>query len=244
MNKHFQPFFISLIIHILIFVGILYTYTTFTSLFFTKKEKRVAIVLNSYEREKKSNKKIKKIQKISKKQKKSPKRKKSIKKEPKIKKHVVKKKESKIKKRLLKKKESENKKIEEKKIEKSKPLQNKFKNILKKKESTPLLEQIEKPRAVSEAEIYKRENFNYILELLQENLYYPRRARRRGVEGEVKVEFTLLPNGEIGECRVLSSSAEILSRAAVKTIENLSGKFVKPKKMIKITVPIKYSLND
>jgi len=91
-------------------------------------------------------------------------------------------------------------------------------------------------------EEYVDENLAKIIELLQENLYYPRRARKRGIEGEVTVHFKLSVNAEVTEVKVLSSESDILSRGAIRTIEELSFKFPKPKENLDLSVPIYYKL--
>lgn len=90
---------------------------------------------------------------------------------------------------------------------------------------------------------YIQENIAKIVKLLQDNLYYPRRARKRGISGEVIVKFTLSKNAVVHSIEVISSKSEILSRAAVKTIEDLSGKFPIPSEELILHVPINYSLN-
>jgi periplasmic protein TonB len=91
-------------------------------------------------------------------------------------------------------------------------------------------------------EAYMQEHIAQIIQLLQDNLYYPRRARKRGTIGEVIVKFTLSTNAVVHSIEVLSSKSEILSRAAIKTIEDLSGEFPKPTQELILHVPINYSL--
>ena len=114
---------------------------------------------------------------------------------------------------------------------------------VKKFEETP------KPiiKEVSEEELtqeYIQDNISKIVELLKDNLYYPRRARKKGISGEVIVSFTLHTNSKVSEIKVVKSKKEILSRAAIKTIEDLSGKFPKPKEELNIQLPIVYSLQN
>lgn len=89
---------------------------------------------------------------------------------------------------------------------------------------------------------YIDENMQKIVKLLQENLYYPRSARRRGITGEVIVKFSLNTNGEVSFISVISSANEMLSHAAIKTIEDLSGDFPKPKERLVLKLPINYNL--
>jgi len=99
------------------------------------------------------------------------------------------------------------------------------------------------PIVISPEKIYKDNHLEKIEALLQENLYYPRRARKRGIMGTVVVHFEIDENAGVSEIKVLSSKSEILSRAAIKTIENLSGKFPKPKEKLFLKIPITYRLN-
>ncbi|WP_294967138.1 energy transducer TonB [Sulfurimonas sp.] len=90
----------------------------------------------------------------------------------------------------------------------------------------------------------EKEHIDKIIQLLQDNLYYPRRARKRGTTGEVMVMFTLSRDAKPHSIKVLSSNSEILSNAAVKTIQDLSGKYPKPKEELILHIPINYSLHE
>lgn len=98
------------------------------------------------------------------------------------------------------------------------------------------------PKVQNIQQDYLDENIQQIAKLLQENLYYPRSARQRGVEGEVVVKFSLSTTAKTHSIEIISSSNEILSRAAVKTIQDLSGKFPKPSEELVLQVPIRFSL--
>lgn len=89
---------------------------------------------------------------------------------------------------------------------------------------------------------YVDNNKELIIELLKNNLYYPRSARKRGIVGEVVVKFTLTKDALVHTLEIISSKSDILSRGALKTINNLSGKFPAPKEEIILIVPINYSL--
>lgn len=92
-------------------------------------------------------------------------------------------------------------------------------------------------------EEYMEINMQEIAQLLEENLYYPVSARKRNITGLVKVNFTLGVDAKVDNIKVVESNSDILSRAAIKTIEELSTKFPKPHKEITLSVPINYSLN-
>ena len=90
---------------------------------------------------------------------------------------------------------------------------------------------------------YLQEHIAQIIKLLSDNLYYPRRARKRGITGEVMVKFRLSTDAIAHSIEIVSSKHEILSRAAIKTIEDLSGEFPKPSEELLLHVPISYNLN-
>lgn len=90
---------------------------------------------------------------------------------------------------------------------------------------------------------YIKVNTQKIAQLIQENLSYPISARRKGIIGMVVVKFCLSVDAKVSNIKVVESSSEVLSRAAIKTIEDLSEKFPKPDKEVNLSVPINYSLN-
>jgi periplasmic protein TonB len=57
---------------------------------------------------------------------------------------------------------------------------------------------------------------------IQHNLRYPSAARRRGMEGEVSVRFTLLAGGNIGDISILSGET-IFHTAAKAAVASASG---------------------
>ncbi len=107
---------------------------------------------------------------------------------------------------------------------------------------TPSLSEQKEEKSKQVQQEYLQEHLQKIVQMLQENLYYPRSARERNIVGEVVVKFMILQNGEVQKVEVLSNGSEILSNAAIKTIENLSGTFPKPKENLLLQLPINYSL--
>lgn len=103
---------------------------------------------------------------------------------------------------------------------------------------------VPKPQEKSYEQEYYELNTQKIVELLKENLYYPRSARQKGIVGVVKVKFMLDMDAKVYNITVVESSDEILSRAAIKTIEDLSTKFPKPASKTTLSVPINYSLTS
>jgi protein TonB len=100
------------------------------------------------------------------------------------------------------------------------------------------------PKAPSPKEQYLEEHLQIIAQLLRQHLYYPVRARKRHVEGEVIVVFELLQNGNIGAVSVKQGAQDILNSAAIKTINKLSGKVPKPSESISIEIPIQFKLTS
>jgi protein TonB len=90
---------------------------------------------------------------------------------------------------------------------------------------------------------YDEINKQKIAELIKENLYYPINARKRNITGLVKVSFTLGVDAKVCNIKIIESDSDILSRAATKTIEDLSTKFPKPPKELTLSIPINYNLN-
>ena len=90
---------------------------------------------------------------------------------------------------------------------------------------------------------YIHNNLTAIQKALQENLYYPRKARKRGIEGEVVVLFHLDTQAHISDIKVLKTPHAILSRGAIRTLEDISGCIPKPQEELDIKVPIVYRLH-
>lgn len=86
-------------------------------------------------------------------------------------------------------------------------------------------------------------NKDAIYAIIKDNLYYPMSARKRGIEGLVVIKFIINKNAEISNIEIKESSSNILSKALIQTIEELSKKFPSPAEQITITLPIEYKLN-
>ena len=91
-------------------------------------------------------------------------------------------------------------------------------------------------------EMYVQTHISEIMSLLRKNLYYPRMARKRHIQGKVMVRFELRTNGEIHNITIMEAGRDILGAAAVTTIERLEGKFPLPDETLILHVPIMYQL--
>ncbi|UCN01003.1 TonB family protein [Sulfurimonas sp. SWIR-19] len=262
MLNHSKSLFLSLLVHALILLSLLgiYKYAVLPAAF-VEEEKRVCVNLRCVKQQtEETHKKQKERKKVisEKKAKKIPQHKKVIppkkqktqEKPKKIKKKIPLKKEIKKKKETIKETKTEEKTKPEKRIEKpseekpEKKVEEVVKNMPVAEENLRREKSIKKSaeKKVSEKEAYLQENLAQIAQLIKENLYYPRMARKRGIQGSVTVRFMLLKDATVVQITTISSSSGILTRAAIKTIAELSGKFPKPKTDMMLSVPIRYSL--
>ena len=86
-----------------------------------------------------------------------------------------------------------------------------------------------------------------IMAKLARSRTYPQAARRRGLEGVVKIEFTVLLDGRVREVRVaVSSGSELLDRAAAAIVERAAPFDPLPPRLagrpLQLVVPIVFSL--
>lgn len=81
-----------------------------------------------------------------------------------------------------------------------------------------------------------------IIDIIRKNLKYPLHARRKGMEGRVRVSFTITGNGAVSAVEMVGSSGEqILDRAAVNTIRACSFP-APPLGALTLNVPITFQL--
>ncbi len=243
MINHSKSLFFSLFIHILFFCGLFFLYKASLPKKTLFKEKRLCINLQSVKKES-INTAHKKITHPVKKEKKRVHKKK-----------IHKKAHKKAPKRVKKKQVIKKKKIVHIAEIKKKPKIKLATQEIQKKEKSSIAQKqllvvpiskkepvIKKSKSLDNEKVYIQNNLNKIVLLIKENLYYPRRARKRGIEGSVMVKFFLHKDGTVSHIQILSSKSDILSRAAMKTINNLSGKFPKPNEELTLSVPINYEL--
>ena len=218
MIRHSSSLLVSIIIHIVLFFTLVFLNNNYVKKKVTVCEQKTSIKLNNYV--------------YSKKQVIKPK---VIKKEVKKNTNVVKKK----------------KVLKTKPITKQKPKVENPKKIIPvisdvtKVIEEEIIKEVKEEKITSKENVAKKyiqDNISKIAKLLQENLYYPRRARKKGITGEVIVKFTLELDSSVNNIKIITSNKEILSRAAIKTIQDLSGEFPSPKEQLTIEVPINYSL--
>lgn len=86
-----------------------------------------------------------------------------------------------------------------------------------------------------------------LLDVITTHKFYPRRARRRHIEGSVEVGFVVMANGEIQNLRLANSSGEtVLDKAALEALRR-AGRFDPLPKELGLSswdfvVPLEYRL--
>ncbi|HIP55289.1 MAG TPA: energy transducer TonB [Sulfurimonas autotrophica] len=242
MRNYLKSLFLSLVIHALLLLGLLsvskYVFPSGESM--QKKEKKICVHLASIKQktETKQKHKVQNPQHTHKK----------IVKKTIADKKVPVKKTKQIEKKVLLKKEmrKEEPKVIEKPVEPIQPVAYEELQSQKEKKTGVVANKTVVNKMIpkmSDEEEYLKENLAKIATLIKENLYYPRVARKRGIQGSVTVRFILLQDATVIQITTISSNSEILTRAAIKTIKELSGEFPRPKRNLTITLPIQYSLH-
>lgn len=80
--------------------------------------------------------------------------------------------------------------------------------------------------------------------LLLQNLKYPKMAQKLRMQGDVRISFSLNSDGSVEDIKVIESSGfEILDEDARALIEKMAGRFPKPSKSVRISVPLSYVLH-
>ncbi len=219
MIRHSSSFFISIIFHLILVSILLYGYKNIIHRE-KKSEKKVIISLCNLKEYKVNIKKLAQNKLVKIEEKTLPKIQKKIYIKEKIKK-----------KEILKKSPLKSKVFVKKKIEKEKFTQKE------------LLEEKKIEKSLRPEKDYLNEHIQLITQLLRDNLYYPRSARKRGITGKVLVKFKLSQYSKVSNIEIINSQSDILSRAAIKTIQNISTQFPTPKEDLVLHLPINYTLS-
>ena len=257
MIRHSSSFIISLILHALVLTAIFFVYTNIPkkkASIETEKKLKISLCNVSSQANKKKPLETKKV-KIQP-QKKPPKPKampiKPIleKKKKTIPKKIIPKKAKKIIQKIKPKPIKQKAVVEEEKtiVKKPEPIKQipiTQPEIITQEEDIiieePIESTIEKEKRLEQEYINK--HIKKITQLLSDNLYYPRSARRRNIQGNIMVKFKLSTSAKVFDIEIISSNSEILSRAAIKTIEDLSDEFPAPPEELLLHVPITYKLS-
>ncbi len=248
--KHFSSFTVSLLTHLGILALVFVVYKTYKHTINAKeasKEKFICIKAQQIVSSTKEIKQKKTFKKEEVKAKKahSTKQKKEIKKTPKkiIKKTPRKKLQKKVENKQVEshtesiKQEEKLQKTQASKITKTKPPQKQFRP--KAPLPSPITTPVVKKNYTKE---YLDKNIAKIRALIQENIYYPRKARKRHIEGTVILRFQITIEGIIKDITVISSDHDVLTNAAKQVLILIEDQVPKPKENITITLPISYKL--
>ena len=89
---------------------------------------------------------------------------------------------------------------------------------------------------------YRKEHFEYIRKIIQQNIVYPDRAQRNGWEGQVVVMFSVMQNGRVKDIRIRKSSGYgILDENVLETIRKVEP-FPRPPVAVELVIPVSYRL--
>lgn len=153
-----------------------------------------------------------------------------------------------IKKETPKPKPIEKKKIEkpiEKKLVKKEPIKTKepIKEIVQHNPKAEIkdIKPIEKKIVIDERKVYLDKHLAQIRNLINQNVKYPKRARKLSIEGIVIAKFKINENGQIENITIIEGH-KFLQKATIEAIQEASKSFPKTNKSIEIQIPIEYKL--
>lgn len=104
-------------------------------------------------------------------------------------------------------------------------------------QKTPLIP----PVKVDERKEYLSKHLAQIRSLINQNVNYPKRAKKLSIQGIVTARFKILENGTIENITIVNGH-KYLQKATIEAIENASKYFPKVSKSIEIQIPIEYKL--
>ena len=240
-----RAFFLSLLIYTVLFTVFIYASVTKQEQKALIKEERISFKVCQcapMEQKEVEKKPVEKIEKVVEKVKEKP-----VQKVQKVEKKIEKKKIEKktLKKKILKKIEKPKEIVKEtikSEVEEKKPLEE-IKEKLKEREVEKPIE-VAKSFAASTEPSVSKELLDSISKALQENIYYPKSARRMGIQGTVHLLFKLEPSGDLTNIDIRGDVPSILERAAKKTLNKAKKDFDKVKKAVTIRVPLKFILEN
>jgi protein TonB len=89
---------------------------------------------------------------------------------------------------------------------------------------------------------YLRTNFDYIREIVMNNLSFPASARKRRLSGRIEVSFIVGKDGRVEDIHLDSSSGHALLDMNVATAVRRSAPFPAPQQRARISLPIVFRL--
>jgi protein TonB len=131
------------------------------------------------------------------------------------------------------------KEIVEKKIESTEKSEKILTNKTVEKSSLNEKKSFSKP--VDEKKEYLDKHLALIRKLINENVKYPKRARKLSIEGTVIARFKISENGIVDNIEIIEGH-RFLQNATIEAIQEASKNFPKTNKSIEIQIPIEYKL--
>lgn len=203
MNRYIKSLAITFTLYVIIFIGFLYAFESNPTLQSqqTKSEQSVKFTI---------------IQERVEKQEKKQEAKKIVKKE------IQKKTPKETKKTIVKKEEKQAKKTAEKITKKElvkKPQQTAINQIKKNNSQTDTKNKLSNQEHSKKLELQKQQYYTQIKQLINKNKYYPRIAVKRGIQGVVKINFTISKNGELISCKIMDGK-KVFKKSILEAIQS------------------------
>jgi len=215
LPRHFTAYTIAIIVYIAMIAAFLYTQTQTLVTSKDTKEKVLEMTLSSFVPDKKEEEKV--IKEVPEPIEEEVEEEPVVKPEPIVKK-PVKKPIIKPLKKVVKKKPVK-KKIVKKKLIKKKKVQQKPKKTAKKKTAKKKVSKKQASSKQTKSSAGKRNAFyNQLRSKIDKHKFYPRIAKKRRMEGSVKVRFTILSNGKVGKISV--SGPKIFYKSAKNAVKS------------------------
>ncbi|WP_321312764.1 TonB family protein [Halarcobacter sp.] len=220
--RYFGSFFITLILYAATITSLFYSFNNQSNIT-NKEEKKSLVKVSLIEAKVEQKKEIE--------QKKEKERIKSLKKEPK-----------KIVKKIIKSVKKPKKKIVKKIIKSKTCIKNETKEV--KKSPSKNVENIVSVAPKINISKIKNDYIAKVKKTINSNKFYPNSARRRGIEGSVKVEFTIQNNGKLTMVKIIQGKKIFFKAAKEAIINSFPIQGYKDNKIfpINLTLVLKYNL--
>lgn len=134
--------------------------------------------------------------------------------------------------------------FQQEKVVEKKPMQPLENNAYTAVDEMPYLKQFEHIEDITER---KKKSAQFLLEHIYKHINYPDFAREEGIEGNVKINFTIYEDGSLRDIVVVSGVCEVIEKECLRIIETIpiwnpgkqDGKVVR----VKYFLPIRFKLN-
>ena len=86
--------------------------------------------------------------------------------------------------------------------------------------SQPSGDSAHKPLVISKIEGMPEPRYD-LQQYINDNVRYPKKARKNHIEGEVVIKYSINDDGTVGECTVVKSADSLLDAEALRVIRNM-----------------------